>query len=46
VLLRTGIRIDEERIASPFCLLALSVEPAAAGLTAWNGFRPVHTSAP
>ncbi|NCC94397.1 MAG: hypothetical protein EOM10_14125 [Opitutae bacterium] len=46
VLLRTGIRIDEERIASPFCLLAITVEPAAAGLTAWNGFRPVQTSAP
>jgi len=46
VLLRAGIRIDEERIASPFCLLLVTVEPAGAGLTAWNGFRPVHASAP
>ena len=43
---RAGIRIEEERIAAPFCLLAVTVEPAASGQTAWQGFRPVRTSPP
>ncbi|MDY0148608.1 MAG: hypothetical protein RBT03_00810 [Kiritimatiellia bacterium] len=44
VFARAGIPILDERTRPPYSLMTITIDDTTHGKTAWQGFRPVHTS--